>query len=246
MNRFLTSAIAFTFSVFLTGTADAAYKVTPVTDGGTVAGKIAFSGTVPPPASHLITKDTHACGKGQAVRQEVDVKGGALRGVVVYLDKVKKGKPFPKEAAKPVVDQKKCAFEPYFLVAQDKSKLTILNSDPVLHNIHAYEIIGSVRRSMFNIAQPKSKPKTSKKLRVKRTGHVRFECDAHNWMLGWMFVAKNPYYAVVGDDGSFNIGDIPPGSYTLMAWHPKLGVQKKKIKVKAKGKASVSLRFTSK
>ena len=246
MNRFLTSAIAFTFSVLLAWSADAAYQAAPVTGGGAVAGKIVFSGAIPPPTKHLITKDTHACGKGQAVRRDVDVKGGALRGVVVYLDKVKKGKPFSQEAAKPVIDQKKCAFTPHIQVVQNKSRLTILNSDSVLHNIHAYEMIGSVRRSMFNIAQPRSKPKTKKKLSVKRTGHVRLECDAHNWMLGWMFVAKNPYYAVVGDDGSFTIGDIPLGSYTLMAWHPTLGVQKKKITVKANGKASVSFRFTSK
>lgn len=224
----------------------AAYEVVDVAGAGAISGKVTFAGTPPPPARHLITKDQRVCGKGKIEIREVDAKGGALRGVVVYLDKVKKGKPFLKEAAHPVVDQKKCVFEPYLLVGRNKAKLTVLNSDPVLHNIHAYELIGSVRRTMFNIAQPKSKPKVRKKLRVKRTGHVRFECDAHNWMLGFMFVAKNPYYAIVDKNGSFRISGVPPGSYTLKAWHPVLGVQKKKITVKAGGKVSAAFEFSLK
>lgn len=243
MIRVFVSFAGFVFLAFSPFLSEA-YEVVTVSNGGQLTGKITFSGAPPPPVKHLITKDNHVCGKGKVEIREVDVKGGALRGVVVYLEKVKKGKAFSKKAESAVVDQKKCVFEPYILVARNKSKLTIKNSDPILHNIHAYEIIGSVRRSMFNLAQPKSKPLVKKKLRVRRTGHVRFECDAHNWMLGFMYVAKNPYYAVVGSDGTFQIGDIPPGSYTLKAWHPVLGVQKKKIKVKAGGKASVSFVFS--
>lgn len=223
-----------------------AYEVVDVKNGGAITGKITFAGSPPPPTAHLITKDHSTCGKGKIEVREIDVKGGALRGVVVYLEKVEKGKAFSKAASSAVVDQKKCVFEPYLLVARDKTRLTIKNSDPVLHNIHAYELIGKLRRSMFNIAQPKSKPLTKKKLRVRRGGHVRFECDAHNWMLGFMYVAKNPYYAVVGGDGSYTIGDVPPGSYTLNAWHPVLGVQKKQITIAAGGKAPASFTFSKK
>ncbi|MBT3353142.1 MAG: hypothetical protein HOC91_18845 [Nitrospinaceae bacterium] len=223
-----------------------AYEVIDVKNGGAITGKIAFSGSPPAPAMHLITKDQSTCGKGKIEIREIDTKGGALRGVIVFLEKVKNGKAFSKAASHAVVDQKKCVFKPYLVVARNKSKLTIKNSDPVLHNIHAYELIGKLRRSMFNIAQPKSKPKTKKKLRTRRGGLVRFECDAHDWMLGFMYVAKNPYYAIVGADGSYSIGDIPPGNYTLNAWHPVLGVQKKQISVAAGGKASASFSFSKK
>ncbi len=242
-------ALAFFISLFFMGfltSSPEAYEVVDVKNGGAIAGKITFSGSPPPPAGHLITKDHGICGKGKIEVREIDAKGGALRGVVVYLEKVEKGKAFSKAASRAVVDQKKCVFEPYLLVARNKTKLTIKNSDPVLHNIHAYELIGNLRRSMFNIAQPKGKPMTKKKLRVRRGGLVRFECDAHDWMLGFMYVAKNPYYAIVGSDGSYTIGDIPPGSYTLNAWHPVLGVQKKQITIAAGGKASAAFSFSKK
>lgn len=226
--------------------ASEAYEAIAVTNGGSVAGKVTFQGSPPPPVKLLVTKDHHVCGKGQIERREVDVKDGALQGTVVFLEKVDKGKPFPKEVSSATIDQRKCAFLPYFQVVKDRSKLTILNSDPVLHNIHAYELIGKARRSMFNIAQPKSKPKVTKRIRVRRGNVVRIECDAHNWMLGWLFVAKNPYYAVVGEDGSFRIDDVPPGTYTLKATHPALGTVKKKVTMKPKGTASVSFAFTTK
>ena len=245
MLRALVGIASLTLIILLPWQAQA-YEVAAVADGGGVSGKVLFQGTPPPPAKLLITKDHEPCGKGQIERQEVDVKDGVLRGVVVYLDNVEKGKAFPKEAASPIVDQKKCQFVPYLQVVQDGAKITILNSDPVLHNIHAYELIGSAHRSMFNIAQPKVKPKVAQTVRVQRGNVVRIECDAHNWMLGWLFVAKNPYYAVVGEDGSFRIDEIPPGTYTLTAVHPVLGAEKTNVEVKAKGSASVSFTFSGK
>lgn len=241
----LGSVIAFTL-LFLTPWPAGAYETGAVADGGAVAGRIAFQGEPPPAVKLLITKDHPACGQGQIERREVDVKDGALRGVVVYLEKVEKGKPFSKEAMNPVIDQQKCAYVPALQVAANGANVTILNSDPAHHNIHAYELIGSARRSMWNISQPKLRRKVEKQLRLRRGDAVRVECDVHNWMLGWMFVARNPYYAIVSADGTFQIGDVPPGAYTLAAWHPVLGTQKRKITVPAKGKAAVTFTFTAK
>jgi plastocyanin len=239
--------IPVSFLLLLTPiSAGAAYKTATVTDGGAVTGRVVFKGQPPPPVKLIITKDQEACGKGQVVRKEVDVKGGALRDVVVFLEKVKQGKPFPKEAMDVVVDQRKCAYVPYIQMAAQGAKVTILNSDAAHHNIHAYELIGSARRSMWNVSQPKQRKKVKKKVRLRRGNVVRIECDVHNWMLGWMFVARNPYYAKVTEDGTFTIGDIPPGSYAITAWHPVLGTKKEKITVLANGKATVAFTFTPK
>jgi hypothetical protein len=68
---------------------------------------------------------------------------------------------------------------------------------------------------------------------------VRVECDAHGWMLGWVYVAENPYFAVTGEDGSFTIGDVPPGDYTLIATHEFTGPLEIPVTVKAGEAATV-------
>jgi hypothetical protein len=217
----------------------------PIADGATVSGKVVFKGKVPEPKKLLITKNQKVCGEGYVERSEVKVsQGGALKEVVVSLEGVKKGKPWTKPAGGYVLNQKKCTFIPYLQVIPKRAKLTVVNSDPHLHNIHTYEQIGRARRTLFNVAQPTQGHKVSKTIKPRRGKEVRIECDAHDWMLGWMYVVDNPYYAVVADDGSFTIKDIPPGKYKLKAWHPFLGKQEKKVSVSAKGKVEVNFEFS--
>ena len=83
--------------------------------------------------------------------------------------------------------------------------LDIVNSDPVLHNTHGF----LDKLTVFNVALPNQGQRIKRPLR--KSGLVRVECDAHGWMLGWIFVAENPYYAMTGKDGSFTIKDVPPG-----------------------------------
>lgn len=225
-----------------------AYEVSPVTGGANVAGKIVFKGTVPGPKKLLITKDEEVCGKGSVERREIDVtKDGGLRHAVVFFEGVSKGKPWQKPPEGFVLDQKKCAFLPYLLVMPKGTDATVLNSDQALHNIHAYELIGRASRTIFNVAQPKFKPKVTQKIAVRKGNTaVRIECDAHNWMLGWIFVADSPYSAIVGEDGSFKIDDIPPGKYKLNAWHPFLGTVEKEVQLQASGKEQNVLEFSGK
>ena len=225
-----------------------AYEVSPITGGATVTGKIVFKGTVRDPKKLLITKDEEVCGKGSVERREIDVtKDGALRHVVVFLEGVSKGKAWQNPSEGFVLDQKKCAFLPYLLLIPQETEVTILNSDHALHNIHAYELIGSASRTLFNLAQPKFKPKVTQKIAVRKGNTaVRVECDAHNWMLGWIFVADSPYSALAGEDGSFKIDDIPPGKYKLNAWHPFLRTVQREVQLPAGGKEQIVFEFSSK
>ena len=101
------------------------------------------------------------------------------------------------------------------------------NSDPVLHNTHGFY----GKRTAFNLALPNKDQVVETDL--DRAGTVRIECDAHGWMLGWIYVVDNPYYAVTGADGSFTITDVPPGDYTLIATHEFTGPIEIPVTVKA-------------
>lgn len=234
--------------IFVSFESSVAYEVSAVTGGAGIAGKILFKGPVPSPKKLLITKDEEVCGKGSVERREIDVaKDSGLRHVVVFFEGVAKGKPWQRPPEGFVLDQKKCAFFPYLLVMPKGAEATILNSDQALHNIHAYELIGKASRTLFNVAQPKFKPKVTQQFAVRKGNTaVRVECDAHNWMLGWIFVADSPYAAVVGEDGSFKIDDIPPGKYKLNAWHPFLGTVEKEVQLPAGGKEQIVFEFSGK
>jgi len=217
-----------------------AYEAGPVGDGGMLAGKVLFRGTPPASKKVLISKDTEVCGAGHRERRDVEVAAdGGLTHVVVSLEGVSRGKAWPTESF--TLDQRGCEFRPYLQVVRNGAELVILNSDPMLHNIHTYELIGGAKRTLFNVAQPKFKPKVVQTIKVSRGKAIRVECDAHDFMLGWMVVSEHPYVTVVAETGTFEIGDVPPGTYKVRAWHPFLGEQVQEVTVPAQGIVSVSI-----
>jgi hypothetical protein len=118
----------------------------------------------------------------------------------------------------------------------------IKNKDNVFHNIHAYELVGSARLSMFNDGQP-ADSEFQHDLRLRRGNEVKLECDAHNFMHEWFIVLEHPYFSSTGPDGKFSISDVPPGAYKTIAWHPVLGRQEASVEVKPSGKAGADFTF---
>ncbi len=201
------------------------YEETTISGGGTIAGKVVFNGDVPM-RKIITTKDQDVCG-GIREEPEIIVSGEkAVADAVVYLAKVDKGKAWAADGAKPVLDQEHCVFKPRVQVMR-AGKLEVKNSDPVLHNTHGFY----GKRTAFNLALPNKDQVVETDL--DRAGTVRIECDAHGWMLGWVYVVDNPYYAVTGADGSFSIADVPPGDYTLIATHEFTGPIEIPVTVKA-------------
>ncbi len=247
MKKSVSLAVSLTLAGALSTTAGAAsYKVIKVENGGAISGKVIFKGKDPDPKIFAITKDPETCGTGNRMVDFVKVNNGALNDVVVYLSKVKQGKAFQKDQAGGDINQKGCAFAPFLQVMQNGAEVSVLNSDPVSHNIHTYEILGRAKKTVFNVSQPDQNSVIKKTVKLRRGTAMKIECDQHDFMQGFVFVAKNPYYAVVGDDGSFSIDNIPPGKYKINAWHGTLKNQKSKVTVAAGGKATVNFEFKGK
>ncbi len=219
-----------------------ASDVATVRDGGVVRGRVSFQGAAPAATRLQITKDLEVCGDGPSERQDVRVSGGALRDVVVTIQGIRQGKAWP--TGEVGLDQKKCTFLPYVQVVAPGAPLGIINSDPVLHNLHPFELQGTTRRTLFNLAQPRQGSKIVKTIAPRASEVVRLECDAHPWMLAWLYVPRSPYYAVVGADGSFRIDQIPSGAYMVKAWHPVLGTQERRVTIEPRGQTDVSFAFS--
>ena len=235
----------------------AAYTEQEVANGGSISGKVTFEGAVPADAVEkiTITKNPEVCDVDKTGVREVvwvDVKDGALRGSFVFIDKIEAGKKWPApKAGKYVVDQKDCRFRPWAQVMKN-GPLTIKHSDPatVLHNINAREMISVekgrvVRRTIFNFAQP-DPGEIVKDIRTQRSHYVSLNCEAHNFMFGFIMTPAHPYAVVVNEDGSYTLEDVPPGDYTVLAWHPRFGLKEAKVKVPAGGKAQASFAFSAK
>lgn len=219
-----------------------AYEAAAVTGAGKVTGKVEFKGAAPASKKIPITKDNSVCGNGTREVVEVDAKDGHLAGAVVYVAKIEKGKPWG-ELERPVLVQQGCRFGSSVVLVKKDGELIVRNSDPVLHNIHTYEIIGSVRRTMFNVGQP-DKGDMKQPVKVRRANAIKIECDAHDFMHAWGFAADNPYAVVTKEDGSYTIDNLPAGEYEIKAWHPLLGEKTAKVTVAAGGAASASFEFS--
>jgi plastocyanin len=221
------------------------YRVVPVDDGAALGGRVTFSGEVPAPKRLLVTKDEEICGFGYQERFDVSVApGGGLAGVVVVVEGVTEGKEWPDAAAGHVVDQRDCIFQPNLQVIPKWTEMSIVNSDPVLHNIHAWELMDEGGRTLFNLGQPPEREVIIQALRPRRGSRIRLECDAHDFMQGWIYAADSPYAVATNEDGSFRIDGIPPGEYTITAWHPFLGVREQVVELELGGEGEVAFDFT--
>jgi len=212
-----------------------AYDAVSVTDGGSIKGKVVFNGTIPPKRKVVPTKDREVCGSGVREVDQIMVGGDkSVAEAVVYLKAVEKGKAWPKLAKPPEIDNVKCDFNPHVMV-MPAGDLVVVNTDPVLHNTKSF--IDKI--PIFNVALPNQGQRITRP--IKKTGIMRVECDAHGWMLGWVYVADNPYYAITAKDGAFTIADVPPGSYTLVAWQEYTGPTETPITVKGKEPTTVTV-----
>jgi hypothetical protein len=197
------------------------YKVVTVADGGTIAGSVKWSGTVPHALDFPISKDPQICDpqSKKTVDMERLIVGpqGGVANTVVYLKNVSSGKAMDLPEPRRHLDQKHCRYIPHILLVPENGNLSMMSSDATLHTIH---MDGA---ATFNLPFPfVDRPITRT---MSTPGLVHLRCNGgHVWMNAEMMVVPHPYYAVTDESGRFEFSNVPPGTYQIVAWHEGWGL----------------------
>lgn len=232
-------------SLEITPTSEA-YEEMVLAEGGLLSGTVHLHGKVPMPKGYNLTTvpDPVYCGRisdgnGWRLLQPFDVgPKGEFRRVVVYLERIEKGKPFG-EYTPPKIEAIDCRFVPFINIVRDHHEVAVVNMDPAFHDIQAYETSNLGPRVLFNVPLPISTryPRTAE---LSAQFHTHYEgttviqpvkmtkdrkiftmqCGFHPYMESWALIADHPYYALADNEGRFQLTDIPPGAYTVRVWHP--------------------------
>jgi len=193
--------------------------VDPAT-AGTIRGLVRFEGEPPPARIVEMRADPvcHALQGQRRVREEQVVvnEDGTLRNVFVQVVKGLEGKRFEPPAETTLLDQTGCVYVPHVLALRTGQTLVVRNSDRTNHNING---AGAKKNRGFNFGQTTAGIEDRLTFENPETFPVR--CDRHGWMQAWIHVVAHPYFAVTADGGAFEIANLPPGAYTIEAWHEK-------------------------
>lgn len=211
--------------------------------GGTLTGIVTFKGTLLKAKPIDLAKEP-ACVKMHATDPLVNETvvtgpGNGLANVVVYISAGEVG-----TAAVPAntvaFDQQGCHYTTHVLALRVGQEIKIINSDPISHNIHP---LAKVNRE-WNRIQPPGTPPFS--YSYEKEEFIPVKCNIHPWMQGYFVVLKTSHFAVTGEDGVFRLPDLPPGKYTVTAWHESLGTQSQEISITGGDTASIYLAFSTK
>jgi plastocyanin len=213
--------------------------------GATVNGTVTYEGKIPNLKPLAMDADPTCASKhDKPVPNEMLVlgSGNTMGNIIVSVKSgLPAGKtyPAPKEAF--VMDQQGCQYKPHVFALQVGQPLKVLNSDGVLHNVHALPKVNG----QFNMAMPATRKDAEHTFDKVEADPFQVKCDVHPWMTAHVSIFEHPYFAVTKDDGKFNIADLPAGTYEIQAWHEKLGSKVEKITVADGETKAVNFKFTA-
>lgn len=208
--------------------------------GATLRGIVKFEGKASKSTTINMAADP-SCVKlhpTPALSQDVvaDQKGG-LQNVIVFIADGLGDRTFDLPGQPAVIDQKGCMYQPHVLAMRANQRLEVVNDDPTSHNIHP---VPANNREWNKSEPPGSK---AEETFPREEVAIPVKCNIHPWMRGYVGVFKHPYFTVTSTDGSFDLSNVPPGAYTIEAWHEKLGTSTQKITVGANETKAIEFVF---
>jgi hypothetical protein len=209
------------------------------TVAGTISGRVTVEGPVPrDPVARI---DDAFCARehkdGLSLENFVVTDGG-LDNVFIHIKSGLGDYYFDTPTTPAKLDQQSCRYTPHVLGVQTGQPLEISNSDPTAHNVNA---IAQANRG-FNFGQPMQGIKNRNTFNEPEI-MVRVKCDIHGWMSAYVGVVPHPYFAVTAAGGRFELKNVPPGMYTVEAWHERLGTQTQDVTLGDKGSKELSFTF---
>lgn len=207
---------------------------------GAIKGKISFAGEAPQRRQIQMAADPkcQAANPDGRLGDTWLVANGALQNVFVYVKEGLTGKTFPVPTEPVEIDQVGCMYTPRVAGIMVGQELVVKNGDDTLHNVHAVP----ENSKPFNNAMPLKDMSIKKKFTAPEI-MVRFKCDVHPWMSAYLGVLDHPLYAVSAADGTFEIKNVPAGTYTIEAWHEAAGTQTQQLAVTDDGSATADFTF---
>jgi hypothetical protein len=205
-----------------------------------IAGKVVYKGEAPKPATIKMNADPYceATHGNKVTSEEVLVNAdGTLRNVFVYVKQGVAGR-YPASNEPAVIDQNGCTYRPRVQGMLVGQPLVIRNSDDTLHNIHCLAELNAA----FNLGQP-VRGMESKRVFTQPEVMMRFKCDVHPWMTGYIGVLEHPFFAVTGDSGAFKLEKLPAGQYLIEAWHEKYGTKQQTVTLANDETKTISFEF---
>jgi len=209
--------------------------------GGTVSGKVTYDGA-PVQMKPIDMSAEPSCARmystPQLAETVVTSAGNGLENVVVYVSAGAPDDAVPSNAA--IFTQKGCRYIPHLLPFHVNQELKITNEDQTLHNVHP---LSKLNRE-WNKSQPPGAPPISAS--YDKAEFIPVKCNVHPWMHGILAVLKNSHFAVTGDSGSFSLTSLPPGKYTITAWHESFGEQSQDVTISASETRTINFVFRAK
>jgi plastocyanin len=216
--------------------------VVPV-GAGTISGSVVYEGKVPNLRPLSVAAEPMCAKRHATVPNEALVlgRGNTMANVLVRVVKgLPAGKAWPTPKEPVVMDQIGCQYVPHVMGIMVGQPFKVLNSDGILHNVHA---LPKVNRP-FNIAMPPARKEATETF-TKEEGMFTVKCDVHPWMQSFIGVFAHPFFSVTKTDGRYSIARLDPGTYEIEAWHERLGTQKATVTVGADETKAVDFKFSA-
>jgi plastocyanin len=182
-----------------------------------ITGTVIFDGT-PPVLRPIDMSASPACAEAnqKSVAPSAVVRGanGGLADVVVYVKSGLGHYLYPRPQTPVILDQKNCMYVPHVLALMVGQPFEVANSDPTLHNV----LVMSRHNPRWSSSQPVGSAPVKSTFEGPEFA-IPVLCDIHPWMRAYVFVFDQPYFVVTSEDGAFALKNLPPGTYTIEAWH---------------------------